>query len=65
MTREDVERGLREQLSAVRARSSYGWKQVPLLPSVVNATAASLLPWILEMIEAARAEERIDCGELP
>lgn len=66
MTREAVERELREKLEA-RRTPWEGAKEgsVPLLRPEVESLLTVLVPWIMEIVEHARAEERIECGELP
>lgn len=61
MTREAVERELRERLEACRP---YGGA-AHLSAQVVEGLATDLLPWIMEMREDAAAQARIGDGQSP
>ena len=60
MNRESVERELREKLAPLIAEDSFSY-----VVATPGECVAALLPWVMEIIEAARADERIDLGELP
>lgn len=63
MTREAVERELREKLTAHAGDDeSYG---SPLIFASVEQVLSALLPWIMEMREDAAVQARIDDGQLP
>jgi hypothetical protein len=63
MTKKQVACELREKLESHRTQS--GIFNLPLSRIEIDSLVPALLPWIMEIIEAARVDERISCGELP
>lgn len=59
MTREQIERRLRERLAAMRTYGGYG-----TLSDVERAyIVADLLPWILELCEEARSDALLEAED--
>ncbi len=65
MKQEQIERELRERLKAHRTPWGGRGTALPLLTTEVDSLTAALLPWLMETIEEAVAEARMDEGELP
>jgi len=55
-----IERELREKLELLTEKGPQA-----LVLATSDEVVSALLPWIMEIIDHARAEERIECGELP
>lgn len=62
MTREEVERELREKLRSLSVRAATGR---PMVIAPPNEVVSTLLPWIMEMREDAAVQARIGDGQLP
>lgn len=70
MTREQIERELRERLEAHRTPFNFGSgvqrdRLLPLLQPEVESLVSALLPWIMEIREDAAVQARIDTGQMP
>lgn len=66
MNKEQLKRILRERLREVRIPGEYeSLARVPIPQAARSAIASALAPWIIERIEEARCEERMDAGRLP
>lgn len=61
MNRDRIERELRERLESMETYDGWGRLSIVEEENVVSA----LLPWIMEVVEEADSEGRMDAGRLP